>query len=261
MTRKTFVLLAAMLAMLLGLVMSAGPAGATRARDIDPSLLALPTSALPAGAVIDDQMVADNATADKSQLHVVHQNLYEALHRITGYQMDFRYKIQGVAAGTEYLASVFGSQADAQAAMKDAIAPGTLIALIGQPLPQQCTVGDLCQAYSGPNPGTPNMVILAIFTDGPIMVETASGVPSVSFAAVEPALQATLYALLAAADVQIKLALSGGGKITDTPTAVSTDTQVPATPTATPKPLIKKKHCKKGTHLVHGKCKKKKKKH
>jgi hypothetical protein len=226
-------------------------------------MMALPTSALPASAIIDHNSVSDDADADMSNLRILHQNLYETLKRVSGYRLDIRYMIQGVPTGTEYLASIFNSSGDAQAAMNDAIAPGTLIDLIGKPLPHQCAVGDMCKAYSGPHPGTANNVVLAIFTDGPIMVETASEVPADKFNALEPALETSLFGFLAAADAQVKIALAGGpaktGGTTDTPTPTPTvtDTPVPPTPTATPKPA--KKKCKKGYKLVHGKCKKKKK--
>src|SRR5947209_7678001 len=128
----------------------------------------------------------------------------------------------------------------------------------GTPLAHPCTVGDVCRAFSGPNPGQPTKVILAVFIDGPILIETASQVPSAQFDAIEPQIETSVYGLLAAADGQVRTAL-GENTHTNTPTATPTETLVPptATPTATPKPH--KKKCKKGSKLVHGKCKKKKK--
>jgi hypothetical protein len=261
--RRAIALLVTLVAVVAGASLSASSAGASRAQSVDPSLLALPAAALPAGAIIDHNSVSDDTDADASNLRAVHQNLYETLKRVSGYRLDIRYMVQGVPAATEYLASIFDTPALAQAAMQDAIAPGTLIDLIGKPLPHQCTVGDICKAYSGPDPGTPNNVVLAIFTDGPIMVETASAVPSDKFDALEPALETSLFGFLAAADAQVKIALAGGAAtppaVTETPTATATVPPIPPAPTATPKPAPKK-HCKKGYKLVHGKCKKKKKK-
>jgi hypothetical protein len=245
-----------------GALFAALPAGASRSGAVSPQQLALPQSALPAGAGIDASQVSDNTDADKSAFHIVHQHSYEDLGRVTGYRMDFHFTLQGSAVGSEYLASVISSSDQAKAAMNDAIGSGSLIAIIGTPLAHACTVGDACQAYSGPNPGTSNKVVLAIFVRGPIMVETASQVPASAFDQLEPALETTLYGLLSAADNQAKLAL---GEISATNTPSSTATNTPL-PTATPKPKTKSKTkhvtCKKGYKLVKGKCKKvKKKKH
>jgi hypothetical protein len=272
MSRRTCALLAVIVTLVLSLTLPTLPAGASRARAVDPATLALPQSALPAGSVIDHSGVSDNNDADgrttppdgfKAQFALLHQTLYENLGRITGYRMDFHYQVQGTQIGTEYMASVFSTADQAKAAMNDAIGPGTLIDLIGHPLPHQCSTGDACKAYYGQNPGTPYNAVLAIFTHGPIMVETASEVPSASFDQLEPSMETTLFGFLAAADAQVKVALNGTGPSTNpsaTATAQPTDTPVPtAVPTAKPAPP-KKVKCKKGYQLVKGKCKKKKKK-
>jgi hypothetical protein len=199
----------------------------------------------------------------KAQLRIIHQTAYDALGRLTGYRMDFHYFLQANLTGTEYLASIFPDAAHAQAAMDDAIKPPALITIIGQPLTNQCSVGDACAAYSGPNPGTSNRAVLAIFRQGPILVETATQVPAASFAALEPTLETTLYGLLAAVDAQIKLALNPPppGQATDTPTPTSTPTSTAtATPTETPTatattvPTVVKKACPKNATRKHGKC-------
>lgn len=226
---------------------------------------------------LDHAGVSDNNDANgtttppdgfKSQLRILHQTPYDQLGRITGYRMDFHYSVSGSPAGTEYLASIFPTAAKAQAAMQDAIGPGSLISIIGAPLTHQCHVGDMCAAFSGPNPGTSNKAVVAIFTDGPVMVETATQVPAATFDALEPSLETTLYGFLAAADVQVKIALN-------TPpgppsNATNTATPVPPTPTNTvaptntatatattppppPSPTTKKK-CPKNSTKKHGKC-------
>lgn len=211
----------------------------------------------------------------KAQLRIIHQTGYDTLGRLTGYRMDFHYFLQANLVGTEFLASIFPDSAHAQAAMDDATKPPALITIIGQPLTNSCSVGDACLAFSGPNPGTTNKAVLAIFRHGPILIETATQVPSATFAALEPTLETTLYGLLAAADARIKLALNPPppGQPTDTPVPTNTPTAVPTdTPTATSTPPpaktscpknATKKHgkctCKKGYTMKHGKCVKKKK--
>ncbi len=293
MTRRTIALIAAIIALISAVLLATLPANASRSHAVDPTTinpaqLKLPDAALPAGTAIDHSAVSDNPDADAittppdkfpSQLRILHQTPYgnetpgqAGLGRLTGYRMDFHYTISGAAAGTEYLASIFPSAAKAQAAMNDAIGPGSLLAIIGSPLAHQCTVGDLCKAYSGPVPGSTNQAVVAIFTDGPILVETATQVPAARFDALEPMLESTLFSLLAAADVQVKAVLNGQGGNTNTPaptltatntptatatataTATSTDTPVPPTATPTKKPTVL--HCKKGYTIVSGKCKK-----
>ena len=97
----------------------------------------------------------------------------------------------------------------------------------------------------------------------PVMVETASQVPTAVFDQLEPVLESTLYGLLNAANNQAKLAL-GETSVTNTPAPTATDTPIPPTATATPKPSKPRTiKCKKGYKVVKGKCKKvkKKKKH
>jgi len=306
MTRRTIALIAAIIVMVSAVLLAALPANASRSQAVDPTTinpaqLKLPDSALPVGTGIDHSAVSDNPDADaittppdkfSSQLRILHQTPYgnenpgqPSLGRITGYRMDFHYTISGAAAGTEYLASIFPSAAKAQAAMNDAIGPGSLLTIIGSPLAHQCTVGDVCKAYSGPVPGSTNQAVVAIFTDGPILVETATQIPADRFNALEPTIESILFSLLAAADVQVKAVLNGQGGNTNTPTptliatsaptatatATSTDTPVPPTATPTKKPKShhckksykvvngkrkKPPYCKKGYKLIHGKCKK-----
>lgn len=271
MTRRRFAPIALIIALLLAGLGVPLPAGASHQRDanpadIPPASLKLPASALPAGSIIDHDGVSDNQDADgngpdkayPSQLRIIHQNLYEVLGRITGYRQDFRYQVQGNEVGTEYLVSIFPTPAKAQAAMTDAIGDTSLIHYIGKPLQHQCTVGDSCAAYYGPQPGTPDNAVAAIFVHGPILVETASHVPADQFTALEPAMETILYGLLTAADAQITLALG---------TAAATATPQP-TATKTVKPIIKcpknskkkgsKCTCKTGYKMKKGKCVKKK---
>lgn len=176
--------------------------------------------------------------------------------------MDFRYTLGGAPAGTEYLVSVFPTADKARAAMADAIGPGSLIQIIGMPLPRQCTVGDACAAYSGPVPGRPLKAVVAIYTDGPILVETATQVPAASFDTLEPQLESVLFGFLATSDALIKAVLGGQTSSSATPTATATATATPtATPSPTPQPTKarhKKRKCKKGYKRVHGKCKRQK---
>lgn len=294
MKRRTVVLIAAICALLSAALFSALPARASHPHavdpaQIDPTTLQLPTSALPPNARLDHSAVSDNADAYgvttpadgfKSQLTLIHQKSYAQLGRITGYRMDFSYQISGVPAGTEYLASIYPSADLAQAAMNDATGPGSLITIIGTPLPA-CTVGDACVAYSGPVPGSANTAVLAVFRDGPIVVETATQVPGAQFTGLASTLESALYALLKAADIQVRAALNGTPppppttdtptpSPTATPTATPTDSPTIApTPTNTAVPVKKscpknssKKHgkcvCKKGYTKKHGKCVKKK---
>jgi hypothetical protein len=244
-----------------GTLFAALPAGAARPHALDPQQLALPQSALPAGAVLQTNTVSDNADADKSNFHVLHPSSYESLGRVTGYHQIFTFPLQGSTVGTDYLASEFGSASQATAAMNESIGPNSLVAIIGKPLDQPCTAGDTCQAYYGTNPLSPtNKVVFGVFVRGPILVETASQVPASAFDQLEPALETALYGLLGAADSQAKLAL-GETSATNTPAPTATNTPLP---TATPKPKAKSKPkhvtCKKGYKLVKGKCKKAKKK-
>jgi len=263
---------------------SAGTLGGGKTFGIKPGVLLDGTAQVDS---LDHSAVSNNDDANgtttppdgyKAQLRIIHQTGYDALGRITGYRMDFHYFLQTNLVGTEFLASIFPDSAHAQAAMDHATKSPALITIIGQPLTNQCTVGDACSAYSGPNPGTTNRAVLAVFRRGPILIETATQVPAATFAALEPTLETTLYGLLAAADARIKLALNPPppGQPTDTPTptstptATSTNTPVP-TATDTPVPPTKKscpknaskKHgkctCKKGYTMKKGKCVKKKK--
>lgn len=216
---------------------------------------------------LDHGAVSDNADANgtttpadgfMSQLRIIHQKPYDQLGRLTGYRMDFHYFLQSNLAGTEYLASIYPSQATAKAAMDDAISPPALITIIGQPLARQCSVGDACAAYSGPNPGTTNTAVLAIFRDGPIVIETATQVPSAAFTALETTLETTLYGLLSSADQRIQQALNPS-KPTNTPTSTATPTATPTatatdTPIPTPPPVVKHKKCPKNSVKKHGKC-------
>jgi hypothetical protein len=239
------------------------PARASRAGAVNPQQLALPPSALPAGAVLQTNTVSDNADADKSNFHVLHPNSYQSLGRITGYHQIFNFPLEGSTVGTDYLASEFSSVSQATAAMNESVGPNSLVSIIGRPLDHPCTAGDACQAYYGTNPLDPTYkVVFGAFVRGPILVETASQVPASAFDQVEPALETTLYGLLSGADNQAKLAL-GETSPTNTPAPTATNTPLPtATPEPTGKPKSRHITCKKGTKLVKGKCKKvKKKKH
>jgi hypothetical protein len=208
---------------------------------------------------VDHAGVSDNSDADgyttpadgyKAQLRIVHQNDYgpeqgkSNLGRMTGYRMDLQYPVQGTGIGTEYLASIFPSAAMAKVAMDDATVSPALITIIGAPLPQACTAGDQCKAFSGPNPGTTNKAVFAVFTRGPIMIETASQVPQAQFDQLLPTMETTLFSLLNAADQTAQAAMIPGpptntpGGATSTPTATPTPrpTATPV-PTATPIPL------------------------
>jgi len=274
MRRRTIATLIALSAFTASATLSSHSADASRPhavapQQIDPLSLKLPASALPPGPIIvDHEGISDNPDADgittppdkfKSQLAILHQTPYETLGRISGYRFDFRYNIASAQAGTEYLASVFPDQAHAKAAMDDAIGPGSLIQIIGHPLTHQCAVGVACAAYSGPVPGsTPLMdAVVAIYYDGPILVETATQVPDSQFAALEPQIETILFGFLAAADIQVQAALSG--KPPGTPVLATSTATATATATATPRPTAKPlKKCKKGYKRVHGKCKRKK---
>jgi len=261
MTRRTTPLIAVIVALACGALVSAPPAGATRVHDvdptkIDPAQLALSQSALPAGAVIDLSKVSDNADADSSTTHnLLHTQLYETWHRITGYRMDYHYTVQGVVIEAGYLASIFPTAADARAALEDATGPNSIVNYVGMPLPDPCHAGDLCRGYSGPNPqdGTKTGLV-ADFVRGPILVEAATQVPNEAFAQLKSAMEAQAYGVVNTMDAQVKVALNGGPSTgeTDTPTPTATATPVP---TATPKPTpVPAKKCKKNQHLTHGKC-------
>jgi hypothetical protein len=266
MRRRTLVLVAAVLAVLVGLLLSGLPAGASPTRDVDPTTidphqLALAQSSLPAGAVIDHSLVSDNADADTSLTHTVHHQLYEAFHRITGYRMDYHYTVSGVTVQAGYLASIFPTNADAMAALDDATGPGSLIVSLvnlglGERLPDPCTAGDVCRGFAGPNPndGTQSALI-ADFVRGPILVEAGAQVPTTAFTQLKTQMEAQVYGVATTVDAQVKVVLSqGSSPSSPTATSAATPTSTP-TPTATPKPATGKK-CKKGYKLVKGACKK-----
>jgi len=264
MTRQALALLAAAAALVAAVFFAAPPAGASHPSTVDAGQLALPQSSLPQGTVIDHTGVSDNADADQSQIHFVHgPKRYEDLSRVSGYRMDFHYAIQGNGIGTEYLASIFGTADEAKSAMDDAIGPLSLIGIIGTPLPHQCTAGESCKAYSGSNPlapaSAPQRVIFAVYTRGPILIETAVQAPAASFDAIEPDLETALYALLAAADTQVEKALGGNESPTAAPTTAPTAVPTDTPPTVAPAPKTPTKKCKKGQGLSHGKCAKCKK--
>ena len=270
MTRRTVALIIAIMALLGAGLIPSLPAGASPARDVDPTkidphLLALPQSALPSGASVSHSDVSDNADADSSRTHELHSQLFEAWHRITGYRMDYQYTAQGTAVDAGYLASIFPTPADASAAMDNATNAQSIIAYLGHPLPDACTAGEVCKGFFGPNPddGT-KTALVAIYTRGPILIEAAAQVPNAAFTQLESVMEAQVYAVANAVDVQVKAILNPGPAATGAPTVTSTatptNTPVPPTATATVKP-IKHKKCKKGYKLVHGKCKKVKKHH
>jgi hypothetical protein len=298
MSRRAWVLIVATLALCAGAVLPALPVSASRARDLTATqaaalapLLALPSAVLPPNTTFDHTGVSDNPDADgtttppdgfQSQIAIVHNPpKYESFGRLTGYRVDFRFPVGDTTAGTEYLASIFPTNAAAKAALDNATtAQFNLLSIIATPLETQCTAGEICRSYAGPQPGTTNKVVFGIFLRGPVLVETATRVPQDKFDALKPALESALYAFLNAADKQIQQVLNGGGpppKSTDTPTPTSTATATPtATATNTPEPTATKtprttcpKHaskksgrcvCKKGYGKKHGKCVKKKKK-
>lgn len=258
MRRRTIVLLAAVVSLTVGLLLSGLSAGASPAHDVDPSKidpqqLALSQSMLPAGAVIDLSKVSDNADADNSRTHnLLHHQFYETWHRITGYRMDYHYTAQSISIEAGYLASIFPTHADAMAALDDATGPGSIISILGQPFPDQCTAGEVCRSFYGPNPddGTKTGLV-ADFVRGPILVEAAAQVPNTAFAQVQKDMEAQAYNVVNTVDTQVKVVLAGSPSTQGTGTATSTS--VPPTPTSTPKPVTTKK-CKKGQHLTHGKC-------
>lgn len=285
MSRRSLVTLALLLSLMCATMLSARPAGASSPpavdpTSIDPATLAVPAALLPAGSTVYHSAVSDNPDADaKTTPADGHPSLITALHltqygnddpsrgnlgRLTGFRLDFTYVVSGATAGTEYLASIFPSAAQAQSALDDATGSHSLIALIGKPLPQTCTVGDVCKGFYGSNPVLAGQEAVGLFyVDGPILVETVSSAPSAGFDSLEPALQSVLNSFLLASDTRVKSAL-GEGKPADTPTATATGTPVP-TATSVPTPQTaaprhpKKKHCKKGYKLIKGKCKKTKK--
>jgi hypothetical protein len=285
MSRRALVPIALMLSLIGANGLSVRTVGAspTRAVDpatIDPAVLALPATLLPPGSTIYHSGVSDNPDADaKTTPADGHQSLMTTLHltqygnedpnrgnlgRLTGFRTDFLYAVSGATVGTEYLASIFASAAKAQTALDDATGRLSLIALIGKPLPQTCSVGEICKGFYGPNPLLAGQeVVVALYVDGPILVETVTSAPSSGFDTLEPALQSVLNSFLLASDTRVKVAL-GEGEPAGTPSAVATitpaptATSVPALPTGVPSPP-KKKHCKKGYKLSKGKCKKTKK--
>jgi hypothetical protein len=281
MSRRILVTIVLTLSILGGNGLSARTVGASSARTlapsaIDPTELAVPASLLPAGSTIFHSAVSDNPDADAATvpsdghralttvLHLTQYGNEDAsranLGRLTGYRMDFTYTVSGAAVGTEYLASIFPSAAAAQAALNDATGSASLISLIGQPLPQTCSVGEDCKGFYAPNPLLSGQeAVVEVYVSGTILVETVTSAPSAGFDALEPNLQTTLNAFLLTTYSRVESALTGG-QSTDTPTPVATSTPVP---TATPAPAVtsapKKKHCKKGYKIVKGKCKKAKK--
>ena len=302
MTRRTPVLMALIVALVVAAVLSAGSGNGARTTSVlaasDPSQLALPASALPSTTILplDHSAVSDNKDADGNgscvanpdgsvaQMKCGHPGYnYEDFNRVTGYREDFRYTLTASSVGTqqvgtEYLASVMPDVASATKAFNAFTGPTSLISYIAiENVP--CSIGDQCAFFVGPNPGTPNLAVYAVFTRGPILIETASQVPAgdndTTFKALEPAMKTTLFSLLEAADVQAELYLN---QATDTPVTGSTSatsTSIPApptatvaptstpVPTATPKPKSKKPKCKKGYTAVKKsgkwKCVKKKK--
>ncbi len=281
MSRRTLVPVLMALSLLGGSALSARTAGASPSGPIapsaiDPAGLAIPMSLLPAGTTIYHGAVSDNPDADaKTVPPDGHQSLMTTLHltqygsedtsrpnlsRLTGYRMDFTYAISGATVGTEYLASIFPSTALAQTALVDATGPRSLIALLGKPLPQMCSVGDVCKGFYAPNPLLAGQeAVVALYQDGPILIETVTSAPAAGFDTLEPTLQATLNGFLLATDTRVKAVLAGG-QATDTPTPVPTSTSIPtATVVPTHASAPKKKSCKKGYKRVKGKCKKMKK--
>ena len=281
MSRRIAVLIVLTLAMLGGSILSTGRAGASSSRAvapsaIDPAGLAVPVSLLPPGSTVYHSAVSDNADADaKTTPPDGHQSLMTALHttqygnedparanlgRLAGYRMDFTYTVSGATVGTEYLASIFPGAAQAQAALNDATGPLSVIALIGKPLPQACTIGAVCKGFFGANPLLSGQeAVVELYVQDEFLIETVSSAPAAGFDAMEPNLQATLNNFLLATDTQIATVLTGG-QSTETPTATATSTPLP---TATSPPAVtsvpKKKQCKRGYKLVKGKCKKVKK--
>jgi hypothetical protein len=281
MPRRTLVLIVLVLSLLGGSGLSVRTAGASSPRAIlpsaiDPAGLAIPMSLLPAGSTIYHSAVSDNPDADaKTTPPDGHQSLMTALHltqygnedasrgnlgRLTGYRMDFTYAVSGATVGTEYLASIFPSAAQAHSALDDATGPLSLISLIGRPLAQTCTVGDVCKGFYAPNPLLSSQeAVVELYVHGAVLVETVTSAPSAGFDTLEPDLQATLNQFLVASDSRVEAVLAGD-QSTDTATVVATSTPAPtATPVPTRASASKKKQCKKGYKLVKGKCKKVKK--
>ncbi len=281
MSRRTLIPIVLALSLLGGSGLSTRTVGASSSRTvapsaIDPAGLEVPVSLLPAGATIYHNAVSDNPDADAKTMPADgHQSLVTALHltqygnedasranlgRITGYRMDFTYALSGETVGTEYLASIFPTATQAQAALDDATGASSLISLLGQPLPQACSVGGMCKGFYAPNPLLAGQeAVVVLYHDGPILVETVTSAPAAGFDTLEPTLQATLNAFLLATDARVNVVLNGE-QASATPTATATSTPVP-TDTATPtrSSVPKKKQCKKGYKLVKGKCKKVKK--
>lgn len=271
MTRWRLAVVAALAMLAASSLFSAFPAGASHPRALDPTLLRLPSSALPAGSVIDHDAVSDNADADgapspdghPARTYQLHHQLYEVLGRLTGYRIDFHYSAGGATVESGYLASIFATPDKAKAAMEDAVGPDSIIAYVGHKLPDPCASGEACQAYYGPNPNEPGKTaMIVIFTRGPLLFEIPAQVPSDSFAQLETTMETTLYGLASALDAQAQRVLAASGTTTEsTPTPTATSTPLPAvSATKTPvKPPKKHKQCKKGYKLKHGKCKKVKK--
>jgi cell division septation protein DedD len=269
MTRRRLVVVVALASLIGSALFSALPAGASHPGTLDPALLRLPSSGLPAGSVVDHDAVSDNADADgapspdghPARTYQLHHQLYDVLGRITGYRMDFHFNDGGVEIEGGYLASIFATPDAAKAAMNDAVGQDSIIAYVGHKLPDACTAGDACQAYYGPNPNEPGKTgMIVIFTRGPILMEVAAQVPNDSFNQLETSMEASLFGLAATLDALAQQALgapSTGGSSTPTPTATATSIPVPP-PAAPTKTATKtsKKHCKKGYKLKHGKCKK-----
>jgi lysophospholipase L1-like esterase len=236
MTRKTLIHIVAILALTCSVIRSTVPAGAAPPQAVDPAQLALPQSALPADTAVDFSGASDNADADSSNnpLHGLHpSNSYASLGRVTGYREQLHLTVGGNKVATAYLASVFATPDQAKAALNDAL---NLVSLIGSPLAQPCTAGELCKAYSGPNGSS--TVVYSAFTRGPILVELASSTDTSSYSQVAPSLQSALYALLAAADTQVQHALGGSTTPVTTPAATPTATPTPATPVVPHNPKL-----------------------
>lgn len=231
---RALLFLAALAAVVAGVMVSPRGTGASPPRAIDPAALALPPPALPPATTITHSAVSDNADADgtpaadgtTSDIHQLHRTSYAKLGRLTGYRMKFSFPLQGSSVTVTYQASIFSTDAQAQAAFADATDANSTIGLIGTPISPACTVGLTCAAYYGQN-GSSTIVYTA-FVEGPVLIEDASASDASKFAAMKPALVPILYAQLAAADVEIKAQLGASN-----PTAIPTATPGPQ-PTTIP---------------------------
>jgi hypothetical protein len=262
--RRRSILALVTLSLLISLTLSFNSAAASPSSDIDPTSLGVSGSSLPSGSVVDFAGVSDNADADASKTHQIHTQLYETLHRITGYRLDFHYSLQGAPITSGYLASIFASSTQATSALDDASGPNSIIVSLGiaQPLTPPCSFGEACRAFAGTNPNEPDRrAILVDFTRGRILIEMAGEAPAASFDSLKSTLQETLYGLAATVDakVQSALKLDSQGTVTPTNTSTSTPTATATVTKSASKVVKKHQKCKKGYKLQHGKCKKVKK--